>query len=180
MGNMDISEKSVEEIEDEVEFENIKRVEAALFIAGRYLTMQELVTLTDINPILLRRILEDLIDKYKDFGINIIQRENSWKMDVAAEYTNIVNKLATGSSEFSKAEQETLAIIAYKQPMKQSVLVKIRGNKAYDHIKKFVEMGLVNKKRMGHTSELTLHEDFYDYFHNGKDGENISPKAEEG
>ena len=48
--------------------------------------------------------------------------------------------------------------------MKQSVLIKIRGNKAYDHVKKFTEMGLVNKKKTGHTSELTLSEDFYDYF----------------
>ena len=48
--------------------------------------------------------------------------------------------------------------------MKQSVLVKIRGNKAYDHISKFVEMGLVTKKRMGHTAELTLAESFYEYF----------------
>ena len=80
-------------------------------------------------------------------------------------YTWLVNKLATGSSEFSKAEQETLAILAYKQPMKQSVLVKIRGNKAYDHIKKFADMGLIKKKKMGHTFELTLDETFYDYFH---------------
>jgi len=90
-------------------------------------------------------------------------------MDVAPEYTNIINKLATGSSEFSKAEQETLAIIAYKQPMKQSVLVKIRGNKSYDHIKRFTELGLINKKKLGHTAELTLSEQFYDYFHVGKE-----------
>ena len=92
-------------------------------------------------------------------------------MDVAQEYTSMVNKLATGSSEFSRAEQETLAIIAYKQPMKQSVLVKIRGNKAYDHIKKFSELGLINKKKMGHTSELTLNDSFHEYFHVNNIGE---------
>ena len=48
--------------------------------------------------------------------------------------------------------------------MKQSVLIKIRGNKAYDHVKRFVEMGLVNKKKIGHTSELSLSDSFYDYF----------------
>ena len=162
---MEISERTINEIDSSNEEENSKKVEASLFIAGRFLTIPELVALTDINPILLRKILSDLQDRYKTSGIEIIQKENSWKMDVAQEYTYLVNKLATGSSEFGKAEQETLAIIAYKQPMKQSVLVKIRGNKAYEHIRKYVEMGLVNKKKTGHTAELTLTDEFHDYFH---------------
>jgi segregation and condensation protein B len=86
-------------------------------------------------------------------------------MDVSTEYANMVNKLATGASEFTKAEQESLAIIAYKQPMKQSVLVKIRGNKSYDHIKRFSELGLIVKKRSGHTWDLSLSDSFYEYFH---------------
>lgn len=164
---MEISEKSIEEIDEATENASIRRVEAALFVSGRYLTMQELIGLTDVNPILLKKILWDLTDKYKNSGICIIEKTGVWKMDVAEEFTDMINKLATGKSEFTKGEQETLAIIAYKQPMKQSVLVKIRGNKAYDHIKKFCEMGLVHKKKQGHTSEITLREDFFDYFHLG-------------
>lgn len=163
--------RALEEVDAEREAESTKKVEAALFIAGRFLSMQELVALTDVNPLMLKKILEDLLDKYKTSGIEIVQKNTLWKMDVSSDYSWIVNKLATGSAEFSKAEQETLAIIAYKQPIKQSVLIKIRGNKAYDHIGKFVEMGLVNKKKQGHTSELTLSESFYDYFsvHKGDD-----------
>ena len=86
-------------------------------------------------------------------------------MDIRKEYSDLVNRLATGNSEFSKAERRNLiAIIAYKQPIKQSVIIKIRGNKAYDHIKKFIEIGLVKKKKIGHTNELSLSEEFYDYF----------------
>ena len=135
------------------------------FIAGRFMSIQELVALTDINPLLLKKILDDLRDKYRDAGISVLKQNELWKMDVSQDYVSMVNRLATGNAEFSKAEQETLAIIAYKQPMKQSVVIKIRGNKAYDHIKKFVSMGLINKKRMGHTSELSLSELFHDYFH---------------
>lgn len=164
---MDISEKSIEEIDDAMEKEAARKVEAALFIAGRFLNLQELISLTDVNPILLKKILEDLKDKYKNSGVEIVEKGGVWKMDVADEFSNMVNKLATGKSEFTKAEQETLAIIAYKQPMKQSILIKIRGNKGYDHIRKFVEMGLVHKKKMGHTCELTLREDFFEYFHLG-------------
>ena len=85
-------------------------------------------------------------------------------MDVKPEYQHIINKLATGNTEFAKAEQETLAIIAYKQPIKQSVIIKIRGNKAYDHVKKFFDLGLIKKKKTGHTYELSLSDEFYDYF----------------
>ncbi len=159
------SEITLNEMDKEKELELVKKVEAALFISGRFLTLKELVSLTDINPIILRKILEDLGDRYRDSALEIVQKGESWKMDVGEEYVTMVNKLATGSTEFSKAEQETLAIIAYKQPIKQSVLIKIRGNKAYDHIKNFASLGLIMKKRMGHTHELTLSDSFYDYFH---------------
>jgi len=165
---MDLSKETIEEMDTSQERESTKKVEAALFIAGRFLSLQELIALTDVNPILLKKILSDLTDKYKDNGMEIIQRDNLWKMDVSQEYTYMVNRLATGSSEFTKAEQETLAIIAYKQPMKQSVLVKIRGNKAYEHIKKFTDMNLINKKKMGHTAELTLTDNFHEYFNVNK------------
>ena len=161
---MHISKESIEEIDRGIEEENMKKVEAALFIAGKFMSIQELVAFTDVNPILLKKILEDLSERYKDSGIEIVNKSNLWKMDVSSNYIWMVNKLAGGSSEFTKAEQETLALIAYKQPMKQSVVVKIRGNKAYDHIRSFVERGLINKKRMGHTAELTLNENFFDYF----------------
>lgn len=168
---MEIGKQGIEEIDEEIEIESKRKIEAALFIAGRYMSIQELVALTDVNPLLLKKILGDLREGYKDSGVSVTQQNQLWKMDVSPDYVWMVNKLATGNAEFSKAEQETLAIIAYKQPMRQSVLVKIRGNKAYDHIKRFVEMGLVNKKKIGHTAELNLSDTFYDYFslHKGED-----------
>jgi len=168
------NKKQIEtDIDNVREIENLKKIEAALFIAGRWLNMQDLIMLTDINPILLRQLLEKLTEKYSNnSAIEILSKEDMWKMDVKAEHTHMVNKLATGSSEFTKAEQETLAVIAYKQPVKQSVLVKIRGNKAYEHVKKFISLGLIKSKKLGHTLELTLSEEFHDYFHIQKKEEN--------
>jgi len=168
-----IEKKDVEqEIESASEIKNIKKLEAALFVSGKWLTIQELIMLTDINPILIRELMEKLKEKYNDkSAVEILTKEDMWKMDVKEEHANMVNKLATGSSEFTRAEQETLAVIAYKQPVKQSVLIKIRGNKAYEHVKKFRELGLVKAKKLGHTLELELSEDFYNYFHLEKQGE---------
>ena len=161
------------------EAENKETVEAALFISARYLTLQDLIMLTDINPIMLKEILHELEKKYSEGAIRLIQKAGAWKMDVAEKYHYMVNKLATGSTEFTKAEQETLAIIAYKQPIKQSVIIKIRGNKAYDHIKKFTGLSLVQAKKLGRTKELNLSEEFYDYFHVSKKPEQKDNPGEE-
>lgn len=138
--------------------------------------MQDLVMLTDLNPILLRQLIEKLRESYgEDSSTEIINKDNAWKMDVKPEYVGMINKLATGTAEFTKSEQETLAVIAYKQPVKQSVLIKIRGNKAYEHVKNFISLGLVKGKRAGHTMELELSADFYDYFHvSGKEDSETS------
>lgn len=170
-----ITSSTVDEIDDE--FINKEKnaeelVEASLFIAGRFLNMQDLIMLTDLNQIMIKEILFNLSKKHSTGGLRVIERNNSYKMDIAPKYHYLINKLATGNTEFTKAEQETLAIIAYKQPIKQSIIIKIRGNKSYDHIKKFSNLGLVVVKPIGHTCELSLSEEFYEYF-------NIHQKGEE-
>ena len=170
---MDITSKTIRDIDEFAELEHLRRLEAIFFVSGRFLTMQDLVSFSDLNPLVIRELIGKLKEKHnkEDSAIEIVEREGLWKMDVKQEYSHIINRLATGSVEFTKAEQETLAIIAYKQPIKQSVIVKIRGNKAYDHVKKFADLNLIKKKKQGHTNILTLSEEFYDYF-NVEVGEN--------
>lgn len=162
-----ITGSTAEELDNVFEMneqDSTEKVEAALFIAGRFLNLQELIMLTDVNPIMLKEILHRLGKKYSTGVLRLVNRSESWKMDVDEKYHYLINKLATGNAEFTKAEQETLAIIAYKQPIKQSVIIKIRGNKSYDHIRKFRDLGLVIAKQIGHTLELSLSEEFYEYF----------------
>jgi len=171
-GNLAISSETVDDLDNSRENENLKKIEAALFLSARWLSVQELITLTDLNPILIRQLMEKLKENYgEESAMDIVHKDNSWKMDVKPEYVGMINKMATGSAEFTKSEQETLAVIAYKQPVKQSIVIKIRGNKAYEHVKNFVSLGLVKAKKAGHTHELSLSEDFYDYFHVGNSNE---------
>jgi segregation and condensation protein B len=164
---MELTSETQKQLDLAAETKNLKKIEASLFLAARFLSLQEIVMLTDLNPLLIRELIDKLQDKYsqENSAMLIVKRDDSWKMDVKQEYTNLINKLATGSAEFTKAEQETLAVIAYKQPVKQSIIIKIRGNKAYDHVKHFVDLGLLKSKKQGHTQELELSPDFYDYFH---------------
>ncbi len=178
-----VSSETIKELDEDREIQNLKKIEAALFLSARFLSVQELVLLTDINPLMVKELLEKLYEKYNqdDCAIEILVKEGKYKMDIGQEYVGMVNKLATGSSEFTKSEQETLAVIAYKQPVKQSVVIKIRGNKAYDHIKKFIESGLLIAKKIGHTKELRLSDDFFDYFHlQKKNGELVGIEAKDG
>lgn len=173
-----VSSQTIKEIDESKEVEDLKILEAVFFVSGRYLSMSELIALSDLNPVLIQGLIRRLQEKYlqNDSAIEFVEKNGKWKMDVRQEYSYIINKLATGSSEFSKAEQETLAIIAFKQPIKQSVIIKIRGNKAYDHVKKFTDLGLIKKKKEGHTHELSLHDDFYDYFDVG-DKESLAQES---
>ena len=174
-----VSSKTASEIDEAREKEYLKKLEAIFFISARFLSMQELVSLSDLNPIIIRELIDQLKERYnkEDSSIEIIERNNLWKMDIRSEFSYLANRLASGSSEFTRAEMETLGIIAYKQPIKQSVVIKIRGNKAYDHISKFVELQLVKKKKIGHTNELSLADEFYDYF-NVQDPKDFLKKGE--
>ncbi|HLD98450.1 MAG TPA: SMC-Scp complex subunit ScpB [Candidatus Nanoarchaeia archaeon] len=166
---MEISKETVNEFDNARDIENLKKVEAALFICGKFLSVEELVALTDLNPILLNEALDKILEKYDETSaIEILNKGDMWKMDVKPEYIDIVNKMATGNNEFSKAEQETLAVIAHKQPISQAKVILMRGNKAYEHVRKFVDLGLITSKKSGRTRELNLSEEFYNYFNLAK------------
>jgi segregation and condensation protein B len=163
---MTLTSRTVEELDEMKEQEDLRKLEAVLFVSGKFLSLAELVSFTDLNPLALKTLLKKLQERYEngDSAIEIVQKDDLWKMDIRQEYLGLTTRLASGAEEFTMAEQETLALIAYKQPIKQSVIVKIRGNKAYDHIHKFVKLGLVAAKKAGHTNILLLSNEFYDYF----------------
>lgn len=163
---------------NENEGELLRKIESILFLSANFLSIEDLVRTTGINPITLKEMIVKLHERYRkqNSALVIVHRKTEFgdyfKMDVRKEYHSLINKIATGDTEFTKAEQETLAVIAYKQPVRQSAIVKIRGNKAYEHIKHFIQVGLIRTKKISRTIELNLSDKFYDYFNiNKKDME---------
>jgi len=59
---------------------------------------------------------------------------------------------------------KTLSFIAYRQPITQSYVAKVRGNLAYSHVKQLREIGLVSEERLGRTKVLRTTPNFADYF----------------
>ena len=70
------------------------------------------------------------------------------------EVTHLVKNAAP--SELTKAVQATLGVIAYLNPAFQSDVVKVRGNKSYDHIKELKEKEFVKTKQSGRTQKISL------------------------
>ena len=70
-----ISEKTLDEIDELNEKDALKKIEAVLFISGRFLTMPELVAYTDINPIIIRESIRSIKKRYNDdSSIEIVEK----------------------------------------------------------------------------------------------------------
>ncbi|MCD6575945.1 MAG: SMC-Scp complex subunit ScpB [Nanoarchaeota archaeon] len=142
---------------------NKAKVEALLF-ATNGLTVDEIVKRTGINKREVRKILDELELEYLDEskGVQVVNEGEIWKMSVKPEHTPNVKDLLP--PEMPKSLIKTLAVIAANKPIKQSTVVKVRGNKAYDHIKRLEKMGFIITEKHGTTQLIDLTEKFFEYF----------------
>jgi segregation and condensation protein B len=147
--------------------EHRDKVEAVLFTTGRFLNLEEIGRLCGIGSSgVIRQMLDELGDEYnkRETALEIIKDEkNRWKLNIKKEYLYLTEKLLS-DAELDKPTQETLAMVAYRQPAVQSDIIGFRGNKAYDHIRKLKEEGFVVSEKFGRTKLLKLTQRFYDYF----------------
>ena len=132
--------------------------------AGRTLTPKELADLSGLSEERARGAADDLASEYADrgSGIEIKNIGEGYSMQVRFGLAGRV--LSFAPKEIEAPLIRTLAIIAYKQPIKQSDLVEIRGNKSYDHVKELEKRGLINAVRQSRTKLLTTTRGFADYF----------------
>jgi len=133
------------------------RVEAILFTTGRSMTIG--------SAGIVQEALQQLIEDYnnRNCALTIFSENGRYKLNIKKEYVALTSKLLS-DAELDKPTQETLAIIAYKQPVLQCDVIKIRGNGAYDHIKTLREMEFITSEKQGRTRLLKLAPKFYDYF----------------
>jgi segregation and condensation protein B len=146
--------------------EEKNKIEAVLFTTGKFLTIEEVSQMCGIGSIgFVRQSLGELQEEYKTRGgaLEIVSEKNRWKLNIHKDFLYLTEKLLS-DAELDLPAQETLAVIAYKQPAIQSDVIQTRGNKAYDHIKRLKEEGFLVSERFGRTKILKLTQKFYDYF----------------
>ena len=142
------------------------KIEAILFTTGRFMDTEVISKLIGIGSVgIVKEALNKLIDDYKSKSnsLEIIEENNKFKLNIKKEYNYLTTSLLK-DSEFDNQTTKTLAIIAYKNPVLQSEIIDIRGNKAYDHIKLLKDNGFINSEKKGRTRLIKLTPKFFDYF----------------
>jgi segregation and condensation protein B len=139
-------------------------IEAALFAAGKVLSLNELSSLCGLPEQRTATLAEDLSGEYRSrkSGIEIKRLGEGFAMQVAPGLSTEV--ISVAPRELEAPLIRTLAIIAYKQPILQSKLAEIRGNKSYAHVRELEKMGLISREKHGRTKELSTTRAFADYF----------------
>ncbi|MBI5871688.1 SMC-Scp complex subunit ScpB [archaeon] len=143
-----------------------KRIEAVLFTTGRFMDIEEIAKLCGIGSVgFVKEAIDDLKKEYeaKSLSLAIFEENCKFKLNIKKEFNYLTAKLLI-HTEFDRSTQETLALIAYKQPILQSEIIKMRGNGAYEHIRLLREKEFVISEKSGRTRKLTLAQKFYEYF----------------
>lgn len=121
-------------------------VEAALFVAGRPLSVRELSKALGIKSHdYLEKLIELLAAEYveRKSAIEIVRvLGDKYVLQLKQEYSQRVLHLMP-RPDLRTGELKTLALIAYLQPIEQSKLIKLRGSQAYEHVKHLLSMGLI-------------------------------------
>lgn len=155
-------------------------VEAALFAAGRPLTAAEIAELTDLPIRVARRFADSLVLEYAERagGIEIRESEGRYVMQVRSSVADRVSKV--GPQELDPPLLRTLAVIARHQPIPQSELARVRGNKSYGHVRELLERGLIRAEKEGRTKIITTTKGFAEYFGLDFDDPDFVRRAMEG
>ena len=124
-------------------------VEAVLFTMGGSVEANRLAAALEIDDAQLHSLLVEMMESYEaeDRGIRIIRLENRYQLCTKKEYYEILIRIARQPRKVNLTDvlMETLAIIAYRQPVTKVEIEKIRGVKCDHAVNKLVEYGLAQE-----------------------------------
>jgi segregation and condensation protein B len=158
--------------------EDLVALEAALYVAGRPMTLQELSEMIGKAESTTQKLLTDLGYQYDKRGgaleIVALPRDR-YVLQLKPELTPLVAKLIPGGL-MSFATLQTLVYIALKQPILQTDVVAQRGTHCYEHIHELEDKKFLESKPEGRTKILRTTPLFADYF--GLDHDKVKLKAQ--
>lgn len=123
-------------------------VEAILFMRSERVGLDELAELLDVPLLDLKVILDDMILEYNrnSRGIQIVAVEGGYLMCTRPEYAGILAQAEKPvQRRLSTSAMETLAIIAYRQPVSRAEIEKIRGVRSDRTLNTLLEKGLIEE-----------------------------------
>ena len=140
-------------------------LEATLFGAGRSMAISELSESLGYDA-------EEMIDSLNSLRATLKRRRGGalqiaeigdrWAIEVKPQIADHLPKEAR--TEIPKKLLKAAALIAYHQPMAQSRLVELLGQKAYDYVRELAQLGMVDRRKDGNTRRLITTRRFSESF----------------
>ncbi|SDW09334.1 SMC-Scp complex subunit ScpB [Nitrosomonas oligotropha] len=124
-------EYSQPEVQDSLSPAKTRQIlEAALLTAQEPLPFSELRKLfnNELSAAVLANLLEEVREEWRDSGIELVTVASGWRFQTKAEMQSYLERLTPQKApRYSRAILETLAIIAYRQPVTRGDIEEIRG-----------------------------------------------------
>lgn len=124
----------------------VEDLEALLFVVDRPITRREAAKLLEASKSDVDRLVTALTAKLADRGITLITHGDELQLASGAEQARAVLAwVGTGGSDLTAAPLETLAVIAYRQPVTKGGIEEIRGVDADYALRVLLERGLIEE-----------------------------------
>lgn len=140
-------------------------VEAALYMSNEPITIKEMSKMFDTDEEKIKEIVEAFKKEHEapEHGIYVLETPRGYQIRVKQKLDPLVRKL-TPYKDLGRGLLRVLALVAYKQPITQSEIVKVIGNRTYEYVKRLKERGLISTIKQGRTKALVPTKEFANYF----------------
>ena len=150
------------------ENESMARLEAALYSAGRPMSVEELIrasgTESRVKTLnLLTKLIQKAKGAFKAIEI-VILPDGSYVFQLKPEYSSTIGRRYASKPILPKATQKTLSYIAYEQPISSKQLVEVRGTGVYSHLKELSQLDFIEHQNVGRIKIYNTTEKFRKYF----------------
>jgi segregation and condensation protein B len=140
-------------------------LEAIMFTSGRSMSTGELSKIVDKLDEEVKVALSELqsrIKRRKDSALQLTEVSGRWIFEVRPDLSPHLPE--SFRPDTPQKLLPAAALIAYHQPMAQSQLVEMLGQRAYEHVRELANLGLIDRRRDGLTRRLTTTRRFAEYF----------------
>ena len=140
-------------------------LEATMFGSGKSLSVKELSEALGYEEEEIAEALTSLqstLKRRRGGALRIVEIGGKWAMEVRSDVADHLPKET--KTEMPKKLLKAAALIAYHQPMPQSRLVDLLGQKAYDYVRELSQYGMIMRRRDGNTRRLTTTRRFSEAF----------------
>jgi len=121
------------------------KLEAMLFVAAEPVSTAQLATALDVAPSVVERVLNELDASLSTRGLRLQRHAGRVQLTTAPELAELIERFLglEATSHLSRAALETLAIIAYQQPVTRPQIDSIRGVNSDSMMKSLLNKGLI-------------------------------------